>query len=89
MTEQAHGTRMRPIKDTIPISEALRLVDAVSRPIDRTSRIRLEEANGRTLANDIVANQDVPPFNRAAMDGYAVVAETITPATKLPARQSW
>ena len=81
MTEQAHGTRMRPIKDTIPISEALRLVDAVSRPIDRISRIRLEEANGRTLANDIVANQDVPPFNRAAMDGYAVVAETTTAAS--------
>jgi len=82
VTEKTHGTRMRPIKETIPISEALRLVDEASRPIDRTSKIPLEEANGRTLATDIVANRDVPPFNRAAMDGYAVVAETTADASR-------
>ena len=36
-----------------------------SEPID------LDEAVGRTLAEPIVADRDLPPFNRAAMDGYA------------------
>lgn len=33
--------------------------------------VRLEEALGRTLAVDIRAEEDLPPFDRAAMDGYA------------------
>ena len=44
------------------------------RPIDRTERVALAEANGRVLAEDVVATADVPPFARAAMDGYAVRA---------------
>ena len=35
----------------------------------------LEDAVGRVLAEDLYSNIDVPPFNRAAMDGYAVYAE--------------
>ncbi len=37
-----------------------------------TNRIPLEEAHGRTLAEPIFADRDYPPFNRAAMDGYAL-----------------
>jgi putative molybdopterin biosynthesis protein len=37
--------------------------------------IRASEAMGRTLAEDIVSPIDVPGFDRAAMDGYAVIAE--------------
>ncbi len=33
------------------------------------------EAMGRTLAEDVIAKIDVPGFDRAAMDGYAVIAE--------------
>lgn len=33
--------------------------------------VALEEADGRILAEDIVADRNYPPFNRAAMDGYA------------------
>ena len=32
----------------------------------------LEDATGRTLAEAITADRDLPPFNRAAMDGYAL-----------------
>ncbi len=35
----------------------------------------LAEARGRVLAEDVVAPIDVPPFDRATMDGYAVRAE--------------
>lgn len=37
--------------------------------------IALEDANGKILAEDIVAEINVPPFARAVMDGYAVRAE--------------
>jgi molybdopterin molybdotransferase len=33
--------------------------------------IALEEADGRILAEDIKADRDYPPFNRAMMDGFA------------------
>jgi molybdenum cofactor synthesis domain-containing protein len=36
--------------------------------------VSLAAADGRVLAADLVAPTDVPPFNRAAMDGYAVIA---------------
>src|ERR671913_2308829 len=43
------------------------------RPIRET--IPLDEATGRVIAKRVSASVDVPPFDRAAMDGYAVVAE--------------
>jgi molybdenum cofactor synthesis domain-containing protein len=58
-----------------PIREALALVLEAAPPIARTERVPLREATGRVLAAPAVAAVDVPPFDRAAMDGYAVVAE--------------
>ena len=66
---------MRPIRDTIPLNEALALLFESAGPIERTERVSIEESDGRVLAHDIVAVADVPPFDRAAMDGYAVAAE--------------
>jgi molybdopterin molybdotransferase len=34
--------------------------------------VRIEDATGRVLADDVIAALDVPAFDRAAMDGYAV-----------------
>ena len=66
---------MRPIRETLPLDEALAaLLDAAS-PIERTERVPLRDASGRVLAADAIAAVDVPPFDRAAMDGYAVIAE--------------
>ena len=66
---------MRPIRETLPLDEALVLVRGASAKITRTERVSLRDANGRVLAAAAVAAEDVPPFNRAAMDGYAVIAE--------------
>ena len=65
---------MRPIRETIPLEEARALILASARPIARVEPVPLELAHGRVLARDVVAAQDVPPFSRAAMDGFAVVA---------------
>jgi molybdopterin molybdotransferase len=66
---------MRPIRGTIPMTEALALVTRAAQPIARTERVSLWQASGRVVAETILAAADVPPFDRAAMDGYAVIAE--------------
>ena len=68
-------TEMRPIKDTIPLEEARALIEQASMPIDRRERVRLVDANGRVSAADVSSSRDVPPFSRAGMDGYAVIAD--------------
>lgn len=45
-----------------------------AKPIARQERVALAEAGGRVAAADVRAAADVPPFARAAMDGYAVIA---------------
>jgi molybdenum cofactor synthesis domain-containing protein len=66
---------MRPIRETIPLEEALALILDAATPMARTERIPLREAGGRVIATPPSAAIDVPSFDRAAMDGYAVRAE--------------
>jgi molybdopterin molybdotransferase len=68
-------TTMRPIRETIPFDEATALVLEAAAPIARTERVSIREADERVLADAATSMHDVPPFDRAAMDGYAVVAE--------------
>ncbi|HMS10920.1 MAG TPA: hypothetical protein PKE66_15650, partial [Pyrinomonadaceae bacterium] len=37
-------------------------------------RVTIEVSIGRVLAEDVVADTDMPPFDRSQMDGYAVRA---------------
>lgn len=39
-----------------------------------TERVRLSAGFGRVLARDAVASEDLPPFDRSAVDGFAVVS---------------
>lgn len=66
---------MRPIRDTMSLDEAMRLMTEAIEPLERTERVPLDEADGRVVAADLASAHDVPPFDRAAMDGYAVRAE--------------
>jgi len=68
-------SEMKPIKETIPLEEARQLIADACKPIDRTERVRLVDANGRVAAANAQSTRDVPPFSRAGMDGYAVRAE--------------
>ncbi len=77
---------MRPIRDTIPIEDALKLARDAATPLNRTEHIGLDDGAGRVLATTVVATRDVPPFNRAAMDGYAVVAESTFGASRMDPR---
>src|SRR5205823_9959069 len=60
-----------------------RRLDAAVKPIARTERVPLASAGWRVAAEDIVSSIDVPPFERSAMDGYAVIAADTAAATEL------
>ena len=83
-------TNMRPIRETIPLDLALALIEEATAPLERTERIRLDGAGGRVAAADVVSEQHVPPFDRAAMDGFAVIAEdTFGAGRDQPALLKW
>ncbi len=66
---------MRPIRETIALEDARATVLRAATPIERTERAGLAEAGDRVAASPVTSALDVPPFDRAAMDGYAVRAE--------------
>lgn len=55
----------------LPVDTALEIIlSAVPRP--RRENIGIIESRGRILARDVKADRDLPPFDRSALDGYAV-----------------
>jgi molybdopterin molybdotransferase len=57
----------------VPVDTALEIV-LNHTPFLGTEDVPLAEALGRVLGEDVAADGDVPPFDRSAMDGYAVRA---------------
>ncbi len=67
---------MRKIfRDVVSIDEALKKFYQHYKPARSVEEIEINRAVGRIVAEDVYAISDVPPFDRATMDGYAVVAE--------------
>ncbi len=58
-------------KFMIPISEALKIIERETHSL-KTETIDLENSIGRVLAENVVADMDLPPFDRSQMDGFAV-----------------
>lgn len=58
----------------IPVSKAIRIIERETSPLG-TERVALADCVGRILAEDVIADMDLPPFDRSQMDGYAVVAK--------------
>ncbi len=63
----------------ISVAEAIQVVRQQTRTL-AAEQVELRNALGRVLAQDVVADSDLPPFNRSQMDGYAVRAEDTRPA---------
>lgn len=66
--------RMKGFHTRTAAADAQALIDARVGPV-RSERVDLRSAAGRVLAVEVVAGVDVPPFDRAAMDGYALKAD--------------
>lgn len=65
----------------ISISEAIEIIRREIAPL-KAEKVSLSEASGRVLAEDIVSDTDLPPFDRSQMDGFAVLAPDTKAATK-------
>src|SRR6195256_730500 len=65
----------------IPVREAIIIVLEQTPKLEIES-VALSDSLGRILAADVIADTDLPPFDRAQMDGYAVRAADVanTPA---------
>ena len=61
------------MSEPIPIAEARRRVLESIHPLDAED-VPLGEALGRVLAEDVVSEAAVPPFDGSAMDGFALPA---------------
>jgi len=57
----------------ISFEEAIDMVLKYARPLP-AENVRIEEAVGRALLEDVHSGMDMPPFNKSAVDGYAVRA---------------
>ena len=74
---------MRPFTSTIPFPDALKIALDATQPVTRTEHIPITAADGRVAAHDVLSPLEVPPFDRAAMDGYAVRAADVQPGATL------
>lgn len=63
----------------ITVDQALSIVLDQVKPLG-SETVALEDARSRVLAEDVRADIDLPPFDRARMDGYAVRAADVTTA---------
>ncbi|WP_454620609.1 molybdopterin molybdotransferase MoeA [Bradyrhizobium cenepequi] len=59
------------------VDEAVRLIATRVTAIPEIETVALAEADGRVLANDILAPLPLPPFTNSAVDGYAVASRDL------------
>jgi molybdopterin molybdotransferase len=60
--------------------EALRIIlDATSRL--KSEKVRLTDSLSRVLAEDVVAEENLPPFDNSSMDGFAVLTADLSAAS--------
>jgi len=56
----------------LPIAEMERLIAERVTPVAEIEEVGLATALGRVVAADVVATEDLPPFDNSAVDGFAV-----------------
>lgn len=66
--------KRKEFRKLISVEKAREIINSLQ-VLPKKENVSLENAHGKTLAEDIVAEFNVPPFARAVMDGYAVRAE--------------
>ena len=61
----------------LSLEEALTKALGAAKAITDVEQVSIFDAHNRILAQDVVANVDVPPWDNSAMDGYAVNTEEL------------
>ena len=73
---------MKPFGALLSFEKAKKVIEANIEPITRVETINIDDSWGRVLAEDVPATLNIPPFARAAMDGYAVKARDTFDASR-------
>ena len=60
----------------IPVSQAISLIEQNVRSLG-IEELQIDSSVGSVLAEDIIADMDLPPFDRSQMDGFAVRADNV------------
>src|SRR5215212_4803140 len=84
----ADDVRMRGFAQRHTVAAAIEWLDAQLQPLDAEG-MPLRQAAGRVLAVPVTSQVDVPGFDRATMDGYAVASVSTEGAgqySRLPLR---
>jgi molybdopterin molybdotransferase len=70
----------------LPIAEMERLIAERVTPVAEVEQVGLADALGRVIAADVIASDDLPPFDNSAVDGFAVRHADLAPdgETRLP-----
>jgi molybdopterin molybdotransferase len=72
----SNDIRMRGFMEKTDLDAALEMLRSSVETLQAES-VQLQQALGRTLARDIISTEEVPSFDKSAMDGYALrAAET-------------
>lgn len=62
-------------REAVSIEKAKEILFQFYKPERRIEEVSILESTGRVLAEDVRSYISLPPFDRAVMDGYAVIAE--------------
>jgi putative molybdopterin biosynthesis protein len=65
--------KRKEFRELISVDQAHEIIRRLAL-VRRTEKLALQRALGRTLAEDVTSCVDVPSFDRAAMDGFALIA---------------
>lgn len=76
--------------NVVSMEEAIRITETEFSSYEiSTERLNISECLGRVLAADIVSNENIPPFDRSTVDGYAVLSQdTFGAGESIPAMLS-
>jgi molybdopterin molybdotransferase len=64
--------RTEGFKKLTPVGEALRMIYRSGLPEIESEAIPTVASQGRVLADDVISCADMPPFDRTAVDGFAI-----------------
>jgi molybdopterin molybdotransferase len=70
--------------ELLTVDAALGIIATGMRRVEGVERTALHAADGRVLAEDVIAAVDLPPFDNAAVDGYAVRLADLDGSPVLP-----
>ncbi|MDI3381105.1 gephyrin-like molybdotransferase Glp [Xenophilus aerolatus] len=87
MSDPATSAAPRARAPLMALDDAVARLLAEAAPLQEVEQVSTFEADGRVLAQDLVAGLTVPPRDNSAMDGYAVRLAECTGDVVLPVSQ--